>query len=298
MDFEEYQQRAIETDQAPDSKEVPLFGLAGEAGQLLSEYKKYLRDGDAHLLFKDRVAEELGDLLWYISNVATKFELSLDDIAIGNLDKTKDRWDPQRKANREKGYSFDDGYPTNQRIPRNFIVTITQVEDGDSIKMRAFVDGRQVGDDLTDNSYSEDGYRFHDIFHLSYAAVLGWSPVTRMMLRCKRKDNKRIDEVEDGGRAKAIEEGVAALVFQYAEEHELLKEINSIDFGLLKTIKSLTSRLEVDQCSVADWEKAILMGYSVWREVKANTGGIVKIDLDAQTISYEGTLAANVEETH
>jgi hypothetical protein len=39
------------------------------------------------------------------------------------------------------------------------------------------------------------------------------------MLGCKRKSNPRIDEVEDGGRAKAIEEGVAALVFQYAEEH-------------------------------------------------------------------------------
>src|SRR4051794_29150677 len=164
--------------------------------------------------------------------------------------------------------------------------------------MRAFVDGQKIGDDLTDNSYSQDGYRFHDIFHLSYAAVLGWSPVTRMMLGRKRKDNARVDEVEDGGRAKAIEEGVAALVFQYAEEHEFLKEINSIDFSLLKNIKSLTSRLEVDQCSVADWEKAILMGYSVWREVKANTGGIVKIDLDAQTISYEGPLAANFEETH
>lgn len=298
MDFQEYQRKAIETDQAPGSKEVPLFGLAGEAGQLLSEYKKYLRDGDAHLLFKDRVAEELGDLLWYISNVATKFELNLDDIAIANLDKTKDRWDPQRKANREKGYSFDDSYPSNERIPRSFTVTITQVEDGGSIKMRAFVDGQQIGDDLTDNSYSQDGYRFHDIFHLSYAAVLGWSPVTRMMLRCKRKSNRRVDEVEDGGRAKAIEEGVAALVFQYAEEHKLLKEINSIDFGLLKTIKNLTSRLEVDQCSVADWEKAILMGYSVWREVKANTGGIVKIDLDAQTISYEGPLVANIEEIH
>jgi NTP pyrophosphatase (non-canonical NTP hydrolase) len=172
---------------------VPLLGLAGEAGELLSEYKKYLRDGDAHRLFKDRIAEELGDLLWYISNVATKFELSLDDIAIGNLDKTKDRWDRARQAKREKGYSFDDGYPENERIPRTFTVTITDVKDGNSIKMRAFVDGKQIGDDLTDNSYSQDGYRFHDVFHLSYAAVLGWSPVSRMMLRCKRKSNARVD---------------------------------------------------------------------------------------------------------
>ena len=39
---------------------VPLLGLAGEAGGLLSEYKKYLRDGAAHRLFKERVGEELG----------------------------------------------------------------------------------------------------------------------------------------------------------------------------------------------------------------------------------------------
>jgi len=43
-----------------------LLGLAGEAGTLLSEYKKHLRDGDAHQLHKERVAEELGDLLWYL----------------------------------------------------------------------------------------------------------------------------------------------------------------------------------------------------------------------------------------
>jgi len=101
MDFQEYQQRAVETDQVPTNTVVPLLGLAGEAGELLSEYKKYLRDGDAHRLFKERVAEELGDLLWYISNVASKFELSLDDIATGNLDKTKDRWDRSRQAKRK-----------------------------------------------------------------------------------------------------------------------------------------------------------------------------------------------------
>jgi len=52
-------------------------GLAGEAGQVLSEYKKYLRDGDSHILFKERFAEELGDLLWYLANTATKFDLLL-----------------------------------------------------------------------------------------------------------------------------------------------------------------------------------------------------------------------------
>ncbi|MFN8557582.1 MAG: nucleoside triphosphate pyrophosphohydrolase family protein [Dehalococcoidia bacterium] len=62
MDFNEYQRRAQETDQQPGEVIVPLLGLAGEAGTLLSEYKKHLRDGSAHQLHKERVVEELGDL--------------------------------------------------------------------------------------------------------------------------------------------------------------------------------------------------------------------------------------------
>ena len=103
MNLNNYQREAQKTDRVPGRKNaqagvdlvVPLLGLAGETGELLSEYKKHLRDGSAHLLFKDRVAEELGDLLWYVANVAAKFDLKLEDIAQGNLKKTKDRWGNQ-----------------------------------------------------------------------------------------------------------------------------------------------------------------------------------------------------------
>ena len=89
LDFNSYQKEALRTDRVParDGADettamiVPMLGLAGETGQLLSEYKKHLRDGEAHRLFKERVSEELGDLLWYIANVASKFDLSLSDIA-------------------------------------------------------------------------------------------------------------------------------------------------------------------------------------------------------------------------
>lgn len=292
MNFQEYQERALQTDQVPPKGNedelrnmvVPLLGLAGEAGELLSEYKKHLRDGDSHRLFKARVGEELGDLLWYISNVASKFELDLNKVAESNLEKIRNRWNPAR---REVGYSFDEDYPENERLPRQLEVRITEVIDGDSKKMKAFVRDKQIGNDLTDNAYTPDGYRFHDIFHLSYAAILGWSPVTRMLLGCKRKSNLRVDEVEDGGRAKAIEEGIAAVVFEYAESHAFLKDVMAIDYDLLKLIKKLTSRLEVNQCSVGDWERAILMGYEVWRSIEANKGGRILLDLDAQKISYQ-----------
>ena len=66
-----------------------VIGLSEDPGILLSEYKKHLRDGEAHRLFKERVSEELGDLLWYIANVASKFDLTLSDIAAANLAKVK-----------------------------------------------------------------------------------------------------------------------------------------------------------------------------------------------------------------
>ena len=86
MELNEYQRLANETDQQPNTETmeadprsilVPLLGLAGEVGELLGEHKKRLRDGDSYKLFPDRVKEELGDLLWYLSNMATKHGLSL-----------------------------------------------------------------------------------------------------------------------------------------------------------------------------------------------------------------------------
>src|SRR3546814_845391 len=66
MDFDRYQKEALRTDRVPArqgsddvlSLIVPMLGLAGETGQLLSEYKKHLRDGEAHRLFKERVRSE------------------------------------------------------------------------------------------------------------------------------------------------------------------------------------------------------------------------------------------------
>jgi NTP pyrophosphatase (non-canonical NTP hydrolase) len=289
MDFRTYQKQALKTDQVPSVYDrgviVPMLGLAGEAGELLSEYKKHLRDGAAHRLFKERVAEELGDLLWYISNVASKFELDLDLVAQSNLEKCQDRWGNKRVKSISD--SFDGEFPEAERFPRRFDVQVTNVIDGGSVKMKAFINGEQIGDYLTDNAYSDDGYRFHDVFHFGYAAVLGWSPVTRRNLKCKRKSNPIVDEVEDGGRATVIEEAISALAFDYAKKHNFLDGVSALDYLLLKTIKSITSHLEVSQRTTADWEKAILMGYEVWRQVEKNLGGKITIDLDERSIAYE-----------
>jgi NTP pyrophosphatase (non-canonical NTP hydrolase) len=294
MDFHEYQEQALKTDRVPtksgDGIIVPLLGLVGEAGSLLTEYKKHLRDGDAHKLFKEAISEELGDLLWYVANVASKFDLDLEKIAFGNIEKCRARWgwrDSVQIGVSATGYVFDRDFPENECLPRQFIVEITEVNQDNSIKMRAFIDGQQIGNDLSDNSYSSDGYRFHDVFHLSYVAVLGWSPVIRSNLKLKRKSNPRIDEVEDGGRAIAIEEGLSALVFSYAKDHNFLEGVVALDYQLLKTIKNMSSHLEVARCSLGDWEEAILTGYEVWRQVEKNRGGTVVVDINTRSITYQ-----------
>jgi NTP pyrophosphatase (non-canonical NTP hydrolase) len=290
MEFDRYQKEALRTDRVPvreDSKDVlslivPMLGLAGETGQLLSEYKKHLRDGEAHRLFEERVSEELGDLLWYIANVASKFDLTLEEIATANLAKVKARWATERT----EPLCFDATLPEGERLPRRFEVELFDVEGDDRQRVRVFINGVPFGAEMTDNAYDPDGYRFHDIFHFAYAAVLGWSPVTRALLQCKRKSRPLLDEVEDGGRAAVIEEGVAALAFDYARRHHMLAGVSALDFQLLRMIKDMTSHLEVGQCTTGDWEQAILQGFNAWRTVLAGRGGRIMVDLDRRRIEY------------
>lgn len=293
VDFKTYQEQALLTDQVPGSSDsgalkaliVPMLGLAGETGQLLSEYKKHLRDGEAHRLFKDRVGEELGDLLWYIANVASKFDLDLGQIAQQNLDKVRARFAPASN----EAPQLDSGFPYAERFPRRMTVRLAEEPGlGERPKVRMSVDGEDIGCLLGDNSYDPDGYRFHDVFHLAYAAILGWSPNLRAFLKRKRKSQPLLDEVEDGGRARIIEEGVSALAFDYARVHSFLEGISEVDYGLLRTIQSMTSHLEVGKATAADWERAILEGFAVWRQVLANKGGKILVDLDARTIRYLG----------
>jgi NTP pyrophosphatase (non-canonical NTP hydrolase) len=298
MDLRTYQERAQRSDRLPLALEgqptsasilVPLLGLAGEVGELVSEYKKYLRDGDSHRLFKERVAEELGDLLWYLANVAAKFGLDLDEVAEANLAKCADRWSSGANTDSAVRPALDEGYPETERLPRRFEVEVTTVDGSGtpqgSVIMRAFVDGARLGDDLTDNSYDDDGFRFHDVFHLSYAAVLGWSPITRALMRRKRKSNPKVDEVEDGGRAKVIEEGISAMVFSYAERHNFLEGAEAVSYDLLRTIKGMTKHLEVARCSAAEWERAIMAGFAVWRAIRGQGAGRLEVDLDRRTIT-------------
>ncbi len=144
-----------------------------------------------------------------------------------------------------------------------------------------------VGDPLTDMNYEDDAYRFHDVFHLTYAAMLGWSPVTRSFFKVKRDSDPRVREIEDGGRAVVIEEGVAAFVFDYARQENALDGVGELDSTLLRTIVSLVSHLEVRVRTIAEWEGAILRSFEVWRAMRDHHGGTLNLDLRKRTIAYE-----------
>ena len=293
MELNGYQSRASTTDQQPktepfdaDSKSilVPLLGLAGEAGELLAEHKKWLRDGESYKLFPERVKEELGDLLWYLANVATKHGLTLEDVATYNLDKTERRWRNRPKKDGARAL-FDNDFPVSEQLPRDLDVSIREEPSGKTVMV---INGKPCGDPLRDNRYQDDGYRFHDVFHLSYASILGWSPTLRALLRLKRKSIPQVDEVEDGGRAIVIEEGIASMVFSYAERRNFLEGAEGLSYELLRTIRDMTSHLEVNACTEGEWEQAIMTGFDLWRPIRNTGEGRLRANLDLGTIELVG----------
>ena len=289
MDLRAYQDAVSKTDctaeEGAESLMVPLLGLAGEVGQLQSEYKKAIRDGDAANLYRNRFAEELGDVLWYVANLATKLGFDLNEIGEQNLEKATDRWG-QRLGLNEARPAFDEGYPENERLPRRLTVLIkTRVGPNGKPIGRAYVDGKPLGDHLTDNAYVSDGYRYHDTFHFAFAAVLGWSPITRWFLNRKRKSRPEVDEVEDGARAKAAEEAISLFVFSHAREYNWLEGNASVSSEMLRSVRRMANGLEVSQCTIGEWEDSIIQGFAAWRFIQKHHGGLLILDLDRRMIT-------------
>lgn len=286
MEFEAYQQEAVQTNRAAGDDgatrlEIYLLGLAGEAGSVASEYKKRLRDGQAHARWQPRMAEELGDVLWYLSAIAGEVGLGLEQIAEQNLSKTRGRWLSSPLE------PLDARFPESEQLPRQGEYTflpVTSKTDRPAVEL--WFGGIQRGDVLTDAAHEPDGYRFHDVFHLSYAALLGWSPVTRAILKRKRRSDRDVDENEDGGRAVVVEEGIAALVFGYAAQHNYLAEIKHIDQRLLDSIALLTATTEARVRSAGSWEHAILAGFVCFRGLLEHGGGTVRFDADRGQLDF------------
>jgi len=96
MDFDEYQRKAKTTALYPPIGEqfvYPVIGLAGEAGEIANKVKKIFRDKGGKLDEQTRedIKKELGDVLWYISQVATDMGIRLDEVASSNIEKLASR---------------------------------------------------------------------------------------------------------------------------------------------------------------------------------------------------------------
>lgn len=268
---------------------VPFLGLIGEAGSVITELKKNLRDGKAYTNYENKLKEELGDVLWYISTIATENNLSLEDIAAHNLVKIKDRFDMEHS---DKFTIYDETYPSEEQFPREFEVKFEVLNEGGKEKVRILnnTSGKQLGDDITDNSHQDDGYRFHDIFHFGYVAYLGWSPVVRKLMQLKRKSDDKMDEVEDGARAAIIEELISLYIYSYGSDHQLFKYSSSVDTEVLKTVQKLVSGIEVKSCTQKQWETAIINSYKVYDELRVNNGGRVLVSIKNRKLIYLGKI--------
>lgn len=261
------------------------MGLLSELGALAKQYKKRLRDGEAHDFFFEQATDELGDCLWYLTSLATKLGLPLEDVGQRNLDRIRERWPSDGEQNPVA--LLDDASPEDERLPRRASVRFEECWSDSTRVVRLWHNGEQLGNDLRDMSWDPDGYRFHDAFHLTYAALLGWSPITRAFFGCARLSDDRIREVEDSGRAKVIEEGIAAFIFEYARREKFLDGVSAIDFSALDTVRRLVAGLEVRVRTAREWEQAILRSFEVWRALRDYGGGTLNLDLPARRIDFD-----------
>ncbi len=294
MDINDYQAKASDTAQFDKNKDnaisISLLGLSGEVGELLTEYKKRMRDGDSYKIFKEKIIEELGDILWYLSFIATNEGIELSEVMYKNLQKTSERWEELQLHDQLDfdGEFFDDGREEHEKFPREFVVEFNElVADDGKDYVKILVNGEEFGDLLRDNSYSDDYYRFHDVFHFSYVVVLGWSPIVRRFLGCKRKEDVKIDEVEDGGRAAVIDEAISVLVFDYAKNHNYFEGSGGVDYELLRTINKLTCHLEVGSCTTKQWERAIILGFKIWRRLRDKKKGRIICNMHDKSMMFE-----------
>jgi NTP pyrophosphatase (non-canonical NTP hydrolase) len=91
VEFSEYQRFSRRTAEYPREAWLayPALGLAGEAGEVAEHAKKAIRDDDGAVSPQRRaaIAKELGDVLWYVTQLASELELELEQIARENLEK-------------------------------------------------------------------------------------------------------------------------------------------------------------------------------------------------------------------
>jgi NTP pyrophosphatase (non-canonical NTP hydrolase) len=87
MDFKEYQERAKKTAAYPDEYLLiyPALGLCSETGEFANRVKRVIRDRTP--INNEEAVDKMGDILWYLNQLATELGLSLEEIATRNIAK-------------------------------------------------------------------------------------------------------------------------------------------------------------------------------------------------------------------
>lgn len=250
------------------------FMLGTAAGNVLSTVQR----GDDDAAVKELLA------IWNILvNIGVGINVDLQEAASRNLQKIRSRW----PENRTFIPLFDDEFIKEEQLPRMLDIEFRQTDRNGRKVVSLRCNGSDYGDRLTDNIEHPDSYRYHDIFHFSYAVYLGWSPVIRSLLNCKRKSDPSVDEDQDGARARIIDEAISAIVFTHAKKLQFYDSIDHVDYDLLKTIQEFVCGFEVDKVPLWQWEAAILQGYRVFRSLRFHGGGKVIMDMLKRDLCYQ-----------
>lgn len=256
-----------------------IYSLHGNIIEF-SKKKNILVDPGNHN--KKDVQELVTKILENIGGIVSLFGASLSSISQENCDKILSYWCDFSDC---PARCFDSDYPWYEQLPRKLTIDFIGIDNGRSLIM-VMNDDRLLGDRLTDNSYMDDGYRFHDIFHLAGIVTLGWSPVFRRILKLKRKSMPKIDEIEDGARAAIIEEAVINHVYDYARPN-FLEGMKRIDLDLIKRIQNLVGGYEVSACEPWEWQDCIIKSYKIFRLLKKHGCGRIELNAENRSIEFK-----------
>jgi len=274
---------ALQSPLAPQSNEPTkafedtLLKLAHEVGELIGEYQSN-RLGSQSVL-----RHRLSQIARLLVSAADEAGITLEAAAVKNLHKINDRWPSVLMI----PAPLDDNSVLEEQLPRALTIDIFERQVGDRVYVFQQCNGVNIGDRLTDNARWADDYRFHDVFHMAYVAVLTWSPVMRSLLRLKRKSAPAIDEAEDGARAKLIEEGITTWIFTQAKELDFFEGVSSgeLSFDLLKNVRQFVAGYESEACPLWLWEDAILQGYAAFRYLRKHRRGRITMNIEKRSLT-------------
>jgi hypothetical protein len=260
--------------------EKTLLQLAGEVGLLVTDHEFGRLTANQSAL-----AGRLIAITRTLVQAANEAGVTLEAAAVKNLGKIFDRWP------RERTYPtpLDAGAEPEEHLPRDLYVDVFERKVRGQTYVFQRSNGLNIGDRLTDNAMTADDYRFHDVFHYAYVAVLSWSPVIRSLFRLKRRSDPRIDDAQDGARAALIEEGVTTWIFGQAIDLDFFANMEHGDmpFDLLKHVRQFVAGYEAEQCPLWLWEEAILQGYAAFRFLREHRRGRIHIDMNNHRLSFE-----------